>query len=220
MNKFKAKSLFLAAAGISFVLSVTLWFAGNYDQGLYVGIWVPSICSAGSLILAGGKKWVISCFLLQGWLLLLFLEPVLWFTAWYSRGTLQLDQPANPNLNPRASTGQPLNEPCNRWVVNQLASILSADRLPAAPLQLYDRESWQGVTLHLESWGRVSDIVCRYLTLPSLIVLFGCPLYFVVAPLICAWERLQKTLSFLDSSLSSRCSSRSSKQRPLFYVSN
>ena len=56
MNKFKAKSLFLAAAGISFVLSVSLWFTGNYDQGLYVGIWVPSICSAGSLILAGGNK--------------------------------------------------------------------------------------------------------------------------------------------------------------------
>jgi len=56
MNKLKAKSLFLAAAGISFLLSVSLWFTGNYDQGLYVGIWVPSICSAGSLILAGGGK--------------------------------------------------------------------------------------------------------------------------------------------------------------------
>ena len=56
MNKLIAISLFLAAAGISFLLSVSLWFTGNYDQGLYVGIWVPSICSAGSLILAGGGK--------------------------------------------------------------------------------------------------------------------------------------------------------------------
>ena len=41
MNKFKAKTFFLAAAGISFLLSVTLWFTGSHDQGLYVGIWVP-----------------------------------------------------------------------------------------------------------------------------------------------------------------------------------
>ena len=56
MNKLKAKSLFLAAAGISFLLSVSLWFTGNHEQGIYVGIWVPSICSAGALILAGGGK--------------------------------------------------------------------------------------------------------------------------------------------------------------------
>ena len=56
MNKFKAKTFFLAAAGLSFLLSVTLWFTGSHDQGLYVGIWVPSICSAGALILAGGKN--------------------------------------------------------------------------------------------------------------------------------------------------------------------
>ena len=52
----KAKGLFLAAAGISFLLSVALWFTGSKEQGLYVGIWVPSICSAGSLILAGGRN--------------------------------------------------------------------------------------------------------------------------------------------------------------------
>ena len=56
MNKLKAKSFFLIAAGISFLLSVSLWFTGNHDQGLYVGIWVPSICSAGALILVGGSK--------------------------------------------------------------------------------------------------------------------------------------------------------------------
>lgn len=41
-------ALFLLAAGLSFVLSVTLWFAGSHDEGLFVGIWVPSILSAGA----------------------------------------------------------------------------------------------------------------------------------------------------------------------------
>ncbi len=49
-----AKALFLAAAFISFLLSVALWFSGDREQGLFVGIWVPSICSAGALLLAGG----------------------------------------------------------------------------------------------------------------------------------------------------------------------
>jgi len=55
-NIKKAKALFFAAAGISFLLSVFLWFTGHKEQGLYVGIWVPSICSAGSLVLAGGRN--------------------------------------------------------------------------------------------------------------------------------------------------------------------
>lgn len=33
----------LAAAGISFCLSVYLWFTGHREEGLFVGIWVPSI---------------------------------------------------------------------------------------------------------------------------------------------------------------------------------
>ena len=51
-----AKGLFFAAAFISFVLSVTLWFMGDRERGLFVGIWVPSICSAGALLLAGGRN--------------------------------------------------------------------------------------------------------------------------------------------------------------------
>ena len=47
------KGLFLMAAGISFLLSVYLWFDGQKDQGLFVGIWVPSILSLGALMLAG-----------------------------------------------------------------------------------------------------------------------------------------------------------------------
>jgi hypothetical protein len=54
---WKVKLLFLLAAGISFLLSVYLWFNGHKDQGVFVGIWVPSILSSGALLLAGqGKK--------------------------------------------------------------------------------------------------------------------------------------------------------------------
>lgn len=48
----------LVAAFASFVLSVTLWFTGSHDQGLFVGLWVPSILSLGSvaLQLAGDRS--------------------------------------------------------------------------------------------------------------------------------------------------------------------
>jgi hypothetical protein len=41
----------LVAAFLSFVLSVTLWFTGSREQGLFVGLWVPSILSFGSVAL-------------------------------------------------------------------------------------------------------------------------------------------------------------------------
>ena len=40
----------LLAAFISFLLSVSLWFAGYKDEGMFVGIWVPSILSLGALL--------------------------------------------------------------------------------------------------------------------------------------------------------------------------
>ena len=46
-----ARYLILLAAGISFVLSVTLWFGGHELQGIFVGLWVPSILSLGSIVL-------------------------------------------------------------------------------------------------------------------------------------------------------------------------
>ena len=49
----KARACFLIAAGFSFVLSVSLWFLGNKEQGIFVGLWVPSILSLGGLMLAG-----------------------------------------------------------------------------------------------------------------------------------------------------------------------
>jgi hypothetical protein len=47
--------LFLAAAMLSFVASVALWFSGRKEQGLYVGLWVPSILSLGALLFAGRR---------------------------------------------------------------------------------------------------------------------------------------------------------------------
>lgn len=44
------KALFLLAAAASFGLSVTLWFAGEEQQGIFVGLWVPSILSLGALL--------------------------------------------------------------------------------------------------------------------------------------------------------------------------
>lgn len=46
-----AKALFLFAAGLSFLMSVYLFFNGSREQGIFVGIWVPSILSAGALLL-------------------------------------------------------------------------------------------------------------------------------------------------------------------------
>lgn len=51
-----AKALILAAAFLSFLLSVALWFSGDRERGLFVGIWVPSICSAGALLLGGRRS--------------------------------------------------------------------------------------------------------------------------------------------------------------------
>jgi hypothetical protein len=48
---FKRSDYFiLAAASISFLLSVWLWFSGHRDEGLFVGIWVPSILSFGAFV--------------------------------------------------------------------------------------------------------------------------------------------------------------------------
>ena len=46
-----AKLGFLIAAGVSFLFSVSLWFSGSREEGLFVGLWVPSILSFGTLIL-------------------------------------------------------------------------------------------------------------------------------------------------------------------------
>ena len=50
-------TLFLVAAGLSFVLSVGLWFSDHRDEGVFVGLWVPSILAAGAFwITAVGRR--------------------------------------------------------------------------------------------------------------------------------------------------------------------
>jgi hypothetical protein len=51
MNRKYAKLGFILAAGASFLLSVSLWFAGNTQEGVFVGLWVPSILSFGTLLM-------------------------------------------------------------------------------------------------------------------------------------------------------------------------
>jgi hypothetical protein len=48
--RMASTGLFLLAAAASFVLSVTLWFSGNEQQGIFVGLWVPSILALGALL--------------------------------------------------------------------------------------------------------------------------------------------------------------------------
>lgn len=52
-----SKGLYLGAAGLSFLLSVYLWFiVGNKEQGVFVGLWVPSILALGNLLLNSKKE--------------------------------------------------------------------------------------------------------------------------------------------------------------------
>jgi hypothetical protein len=44
--------LFLIAALASFLLSIALWFTGHEDEGVFVGLWVPSILAAGAFWMA------------------------------------------------------------------------------------------------------------------------------------------------------------------------
>ena len=44
--------LFLIAAGASFLLSIGLWFTDHQDEGVFVGLWVPSILAAGGFWMA------------------------------------------------------------------------------------------------------------------------------------------------------------------------
>jgi hypothetical protein len=52
----KPKLLFMAGGFISLVLSVSLWFSGARDQGLFVGLWVPAIHSLGTLVLTDDRR--------------------------------------------------------------------------------------------------------------------------------------------------------------------
>lgn len=49
----RAKLAFLVAAFAALVLSVIVWFSGEKEQGLFIGLWVPAIHSLGTLVLTG-----------------------------------------------------------------------------------------------------------------------------------------------------------------------
>ncbi len=48
-----SKLLFFTAALLSLGASVYLFFSGQREAGIFVGLWVPSVLSAGALALAG-----------------------------------------------------------------------------------------------------------------------------------------------------------------------
>ena len=52
MNKWWRISRYtiLLAAGMSFLLSTYLWFSGSQEQGIFVGLWVPSILALGAFV--------------------------------------------------------------------------------------------------------------------------------------------------------------------------
>ena len=52
----RVKLAFMAAAFVSFVLSVALWFLVDREVGLFVGLWVPAIHSLGTLVLTGEDR--------------------------------------------------------------------------------------------------------------------------------------------------------------------
>lgn len=49
---FQVKIAFLVAGFLSFLLSVYLYFLVDETQGIYVGLWVPSIWALGALTLS------------------------------------------------------------------------------------------------------------------------------------------------------------------------
>ena len=51
-----ARALVLVAALLSFGLSVALFFGGDELDGVFVGIWVPSILSLGAFLLPRGGR--------------------------------------------------------------------------------------------------------------------------------------------------------------------
>lgn len=50
------KLVFASAAFASLGLSVSLWFTGHRDAGVFVGLWVPAIHSLGTLVLTGEDR--------------------------------------------------------------------------------------------------------------------------------------------------------------------
>src|ERR1700733_10670264 len=50
LHNINMKNYIFLAAGISLLLALYLWFSGQTDGALFVGLWVPSILSLGTLL--------------------------------------------------------------------------------------------------------------------------------------------------------------------------
>lgn len=48
----RPKAMFFLAAALSFFMSVYLFFSGDHERGIFVGIWVPSVLAAANLLIA------------------------------------------------------------------------------------------------------------------------------------------------------------------------
>ena len=50
----QSKYFFIAAAGVSVIFSIVLWFTGETDlnrsQAIFVGLWAPSILGLGNIL--------------------------------------------------------------------------------------------------------------------------------------------------------------------------
>lgn len=52
---YRTKAVFMVASFLALALSVSLWFSGSEEEGLFVGLWVPAIQSLGALLLVGER---------------------------------------------------------------------------------------------------------------------------------------------------------------------
>jgi hypothetical protein len=54
MEKFlRSKIPVLTAAGHSFFLAVFIWFTGFKKEGIFVGLWTPTVLYLGAFVYAG-----------------------------------------------------------------------------------------------------------------------------------------------------------------------
>ena len=52
-KKWVVKGFIFLAAFLSMIFSIYIFYSGDTERGIFVGIWVPSILSAGTLLMAG-----------------------------------------------------------------------------------------------------------------------------------------------------------------------
>jgi len=53
--KGQARILIVVAAFLSLIASVVLYFTGSENEGIFIGLWVPSILALGALLVPAGR---------------------------------------------------------------------------------------------------------------------------------------------------------------------